>query len=143
MKAEAASTAPSSSPEADITVHNRLYHGHRYQAAMDEVLRVALRGLPGPWEASVYPVGRGWFRIDVVAPDGARWSMSVPAHEGPSAQDLAETVRAAGVRHCRLKVTECRRGAAIARDLGDTGQAGAAPAPAAGPPRDAPPGADE
>jgi len=92
-------------PESDggITIHNRLPPGHRYQAAMDQVFRVALRGLPGPWDASVYPVGRAWFRIDVVAPDGASWSTSVPVHEGPHAEDLADTVRAAGVRHCRLR----------------------------------------
>ena len=90
-------------PDGAITIHNRLPRGHRYQAAVDEVFRVALRGLPGPWDVSVYPVGRDWYRIDVVAPDGASWSTSVPVHGGPQAEDLADTVRAAGVRHCRLR----------------------------------------
>ena len=69
-------------PTQGITLHNRLHPGHRYQAAMDEVFRVALRDLPGPWDVSVHPVGRAWFRIDIIAPDGASWSMSVPVHEG-------------------------------------------------------------
>jgi len=91
-------------PESDggITIHNRLHLGHRYQAVMDEVLRVALRGLSGTWEISVYAVGRAWFRIDVVAPDGASWFISVPVHEGPRAEDLAGMARAACVRHSRL-----------------------------------------
>ncbi len=92
-------------PESDggITIHNRLHPGHRYRAAMDEVFRVALRGLPGPWDVSVYPAGRAWFRIDVVAPDGASWSTSVPVQQGPRPEDLGDTVRAACVRHCRLR----------------------------------------
>ena len=103
MKAKSpiATVAPES--DAGITIHNRLHPGHHYQAAMDEVFRVALRGLPGPWDVSVHPAGRAWFRIDVVAPDGASWSTSVPVDEGPSPEDLEDTVRAACVRHCRLR----------------------------------------
>ena len=85
-----------------ITIHNRLHPGHRYQSAVDEVFRIALRGLPGQWDVSVYPVGRAWFRIDVVAPQGASWSMSVPVHQGPRAEDLAGMVRAACVLPSRL-----------------------------------------
>jgi len=101
----------SATPESNgaITIHNRLSPGHRYHAAMDEVFRVALRGLPGPWDVSVYSVGRAWFRIAVVASDGASWSMSVPVHEGPLAVDLADTVRAACVRHCRLRPATAKR----------------------------------
>jgi hypothetical protein len=86
----------------DITIHNRLPAGHGYQATIEEVLRVALRDLPGPWDASAYTVGRAWFRIDVIAPDGARWSGWVPVHEGPQAENLADTVRAACLRRTSL-----------------------------------------
>ena len=119
MKSEAPAVPAPPESDGGITVHNRLHPGHRYQAAIDEVFRVALRGLRGTWEVSVCPVGRAWFRIDVVAPDGASWSMSVPVQEGPRAEDLADTVRAAGVRHCRLRPEKGTRGA---------GKAGAAPA---------------
>ncbi len=87
----------------EITVHNRLSPGHRYRAAMDEVFRVALRDLPGPWDVSVTANGRTWFRLDVVAPDGASWAMSVPVHVGPRPEDLAEEVRVARSRHSRLR----------------------------------------
>lgn len=70
---------------------------------MEEVFRVALRGLPGPWDVSVTANGRTWFRIDVVAPNGASWAMSVPVHVGPRPEDLAETVRVACSRHSRLR----------------------------------------
>jgi hypothetical protein len=102
-----APTAPAS--DGGITIHSRLHSGHRYQTAVDEIFRVALRGLPGPWDVSVYPVGRAWFRIDVVAPDGACWSMSVPVPEGPRAEDLADSVRAGCVRLCRLRLESGKR----------------------------------
>ena len=87
---------------AAITIHNRLHAGHRYRTAVEESFRSALDGLPGPWEVTVSPVGRAWFRVDVVAGDGATWSMSVPVHEGPRPEDLADVVRAACLRHRRL-----------------------------------------
>jgi hypothetical protein len=87
--------------DTGITVHNHLYPGHRYQAAMDEVFRVALRDLPGPWDVSVTATGRAWFRVEVIAPDGASWSMAVPVNEGPRNEDLAEAVRVACIRHSR------------------------------------------
>lgn len=92
-------------PESDtgITLHNHLSPGHRYRAAMEEVFRVALRDLPGPWDVSVTANGRTWFRIEVVAPDGASWAMSVPVHVGPRPEDLAETVRVACSRQSRLR----------------------------------------
>jgi hypothetical protein len=89
--------------DTGITLHNHLSPGHRYRAVMDEVFRVALRGLPGPWEVSVTANGRAWFRIDVVAPDGASWSMTVPVNVGPRSEDLAETVRVARSRQSRLR----------------------------------------
>jgi hypothetical protein len=98
MKAKDPPVPPPPQSDGGITVHNRLHAGHRYQAVMDEVLRVALEGFAGPWDVSIHPVGRQWFRIDVVAPDGATWSLSVPVHEGPGADDLADTVRAACLR---------------------------------------------
>jgi len=109
MKAKDTPAPVPSVSDGGITLHNRLYPGHRYQAAMEAVFRIALRGLPGPWDVSVYPVGRTWFRIDVVAPDGASWFISVPVHGGPRAEDLADTVRAACVRHCRLKPANGKR----------------------------------
>lgn len=109
MKTEAPPVPAPPESDGGITIHNRLHPGHRYRAAIDEVFRIALRGLPGPWDVSVYPVGRTWFRIDVVAPDGASWFISVPVHEGPRAEDLADTVRAACVRHCRLKPANGKR----------------------------------
>lgn len=94
-----------------ITLHNLLHRGHRYQAAMDAVFQRALGGLPGTWDVSAYPFGRAWFRIDVVAPDGAKWSLSVPVHEGPGPDELADTIRAACLRHSRLKPKGGTRGA--------------------------------
>ena len=90
----------------EITVHNRLDRGHRYLAAIDEVIRTGLRGQPGPWEVWVCPVGRAWFRVDVVGPDGARWSLSVPVHGGPRPEELADSVRAASVRPGRARPAE-------------------------------------
>lgn len=125
--------APAPEPSGGITLHNRLHSGHLYQTAIDEVFRTALRSLPGPWDVSAYPVGRAWFRMDVVAPDGASWSMSVPVHQGPRAEDLADTVRAACARHCRLHPENARRRAGRPGD----GAAGTSYlAPNAGSPRD-------
>lgn len=91
--------APPVSP-GEITLQNRLPPGHRYRAVMDEVVRIALRGLPGPWDVSASSWGRTLFRIDVGSPGRASWSISVPVYEGPNAGDLAAAVRAACLRHC-------------------------------------------
>jgi hypothetical protein len=114
--------APSAS-DAGITIHNRLPAGHRCHAAVDEIFRIALRDLTGPWDVSVHPVAQAWFRIDVVAPDGACWSTSVPVHGGPSPEDLADCVRTACVRHARRKPTMSKRPAAKPLDAsaGDRG----------------------
>jgi hypothetical protein len=97
-------------PEMDgVTIHNRLKAGHPY-ASIDEAFRTALRGLPGQWDVSVYPIGRTWFRIDVLSPDGASWSMSVPAHDGPRPEELADAVRAACARR-RLRPKAVVQGA--------------------------------
>jgi hypothetical protein len=98
-----AATAARTQSRQGIAIHSRLHARHPYRAAMDEVFPIALRGLPGPWDVSVYPVGRAWFRIDVVAPSAASWSLSVPLHEGPRGDDLANTIRAACLRHCVLQ----------------------------------------
>ena len=108
---DTAPPAPSTS-DGGITLHNRLSPGHRYQAAIDEIFRVALRDLPGAWDVSVYSIGRAWFRIDVVAPDGASWCMSFPVHQGPRAEDLAETVRVACIRRSRLRPPAAKPGKA-------------------------------
>jgi hypothetical protein len=50
-------------------------------------------------------------QIEVVAPDGASWSLAVPVNEGPQPQDLADTVRAAGVRRLQATGGERRAGA--------------------------------
>ena len=55
MKTEAPPVPAPPESDGGITIHNRLHPGHRYRAAMDEVFRVALRGLPGPWDVSVTP----------------------------------------------------------------------------------------
>lgn len=109
MKLEDPSAPASPASEGAIAIHNRLPPGHRCQTAVEEVLRVALRGLSGAWDVSIYPVDRTWFRVDVVAPSGATWSMSVRADEDPSSADLADTVRAACVRYCRLKPANGKR----------------------------------
>jgi len=103
VKRSAPHVPPPRASDGGVTIHNRLNPGHPYQAAVDQVFRLALDGLPGPWAVSASSVGRAWFRIDVVAPDGASWSMSVPVQHGPRPEDLGETVRAACVRHCRVK----------------------------------------
>ena len=107
-----------------ITFHNRLHPGHPYQTKMDDVLRVALRDLPGPWDVSAQALDRAWFRIDIVAPDRESWSLSVPVHEGPRLEDLADRVRAFCVRHCSLHPERAERpaggpgdGPAATRDL--------------------------
>lgn len=116
---------PGPAPESDrgITIHNRLQPGHRCAAAMDEVFRIALRDLPGPWDVSVYSAGQAWFRIDVVAPDGASWSTSVPVHGGPRPEELADTVRTACLRHARRKSTNTKRrsGKPVDGSAGDRG----------------------
>jgi hypothetical protein len=76
---------------------------------MDEVFRIALRDLPGPWDVSVTATGRAWFRIEITAPDGASWSMAVPVHVGPRAEDLADMVRVACIRHSRLRPAAAKR----------------------------------
>lgn len=97
-------------PETDgVTIHNRLRAGHPY-ASIDEAFRTALRGLPGRWDMSVYPIGRTWFRIDILSPDAASWSMSVPVHDGPRPEDLADAVRAACARR-RLRPKTAFEGA--------------------------------
>jgi hypothetical protein len=98
-------THPPASPaaEGEVTIQNRLPPGHRYRATVDEAVRAALSDVPGPWEVSAHSVGRAWFRVAIVAPDGASWSLSVPVHEGPRAEDLAATIRAACIRHSRRR----------------------------------------
>ena len=108
MKA-ASATSLAGAVKATVTIHNRLPAGHRWQAAIDPVFRAALNGLPGPWDISVHPVDRFWFRIDVVAPDGASWSISASTQEGPRIEDLADTIRAACVRHGRVKPANAKR----------------------------------
>jgi hypothetical protein len=93
---------PSSACEGSVTVNNRLYPGHRYRSAMDQVFERCLKDLSGHWDLSVYAMGGTWFRIDVVAPDGVRWSLSVPVHEGPRTEDLAQMIKAACIRHLRM-----------------------------------------
>ena len=109
MKTEDSPAPAPPASDGRIAIHNRLPPDHRCRAAVDEVFRVALRGLAGPWDVSIYPVDRAWVRVDVVAPDGATWSTSVRAEEGRPAEELADTVRAACVRHCRLEPASGKR----------------------------------
>ena len=123
MKAKAQPVPAAPGSLGGITIHNRLQPGDRCAAAMDEVFRIALRDLLGPWDVSVYSTGPAWFRIDLVAPDGASWSTSVPFHGGPRPEELAETVRTACLRHARRKSTNSKRraGKPVAGSLGDRG----------------------
>lgn len=89
--------------EPGLIVHDRLPEGHPYRSHLEEALRSALSDLRGSWEVSIIPVGRRFYNIEVVAPDGSRWSTAVPVPEGPRAEDLAERVRAACARRCPAK----------------------------------------
>jgi len=80
-------------PKAALTLQNRLPVGHRYRFRLEGALRAALADLSGPWDVSMYAVGRILIHIDVLAPGGSRWSLAVPVPEGPQAEDIAETVR--------------------------------------------------
>jgi hypothetical protein len=84
--------------ESGLIVHDRLPEGHPYRPHLEKALRRALSDLSGSWDVSIIPVGRRFYNIEVVAPDGSRWSTAVPVAEGPRAEDLAERVRAACAR---------------------------------------------
>lgn len=90
-------------PEAGLTLHNRLPLGHRYRLGLEGALRAALGDLSGPWDVSVYAVGRILIQLDVLAPAGSRWSLAVPVPEGPPAEDIAETVRVGCARLRRIE----------------------------------------
>jgi hypothetical protein len=89
--------------DAGLTLHNRLPVGHRYRLGLECALRVALGDLSGPWDVSVYAVGRILIQVDVLAPGGSRWSLAVPVPEGPSAEDVSETVRVGCARLRRIE----------------------------------------
>ena len=130
MKTEAPPVPATPVSDGEITLQNRLHPGHRYRAVMDEVVRIALRGLPGPWDVSACSVGCTLFRIDVGSPGGASWSISVPVYEGPAAGDVAAAVRAACLHHCGLRSDNGRAcsGEATAGSTGERDRgAGAAP----------------
>lgn len=114
MKTEAPPVPAAPVSDGEITLENRLPPGHRYRAVMDEVVRIALRGLPGSWDVSACSVGRTLFRTDVGSPGGASWSISVPVYEGPTAGDLAAAVRAACLRHCGLRFDNGKAGSSRA-----------------------------
>jgi hypothetical protein len=90
-------------PNLGLTLHNRLPVGHRYRPGLEGALRTALGDLSGPWDVSMYAVGRILIRVDVLAPGGSRWSLAVPVPEGPQAEDVAETVRVACARLRRIE----------------------------------------
>lgn len=89
--------------EPGLIVHDRLPEGHAYRPHLERALRSVLSDLPGSWDVSIIPVGRRFYNIEVVAPDGSRWSTAVPVPEGPRAEDIAERVRAACARRCPVK----------------------------------------
>jgi len=95
-----AATAP---VDREVTVHNRLSEGHRLRLPLEKALRLCLRELSGAWDVSVHEVGRILLQVDVVAPEGSRWSLAVPVPQGPQAEDIAEAVRAGCARLCRIK----------------------------------------
>lgn len=90
-------------PDPGVTVHDRLPLGHRYRRALEQALRASLRELSGRWDVSLRAVGRILVQVDVAAPDGSRWSLAVPAHQGPEADAIAETVRTGCVRLVRTE----------------------------------------
>jgi hypothetical protein len=90
-------------PDAGLTVHNRLPVGHQYRPGLEGALRTALGDLSGPWDVSMYAVGRILIQVDVLAPGGSRWSLAVPVPEGPQAEDIAETVRVGCARLRRIE----------------------------------------
>jgi hypothetical protein len=90
-------------PESGLTLHNHLPERHPYRLHLEEALRTALSDLTGSWDVSIIPAGRRLFTIEVVAPDASRWSVAVPVPEGPRAEDVADMVRAACARRCRVK----------------------------------------
>jgi hypothetical protein len=65
-------------PEAALTLHDRLPAGHRYRLCLEGAPRAALGDPSGPWHVSVYPVGRAWFSMDIVAADASRWCLAGP-----------------------------------------------------------------
>lgn len=84
--------------DAGVSIRNRLPEGHRYRLTLDRALRFWLRDLSGRWDVSVHAVGRILVQVDVVAPGGSQWSIAVPVPEGPRAEDVADTIRAACIR---------------------------------------------
>jgi hypothetical protein len=107
-------------PEAGLTLHNRLAVGHRYRLGLEGALRTALGDLSGPWDVSVYAVGRILIQVDVLAPGGSRWSLAVPVPEGPQAKDIAETVRVGCARLRRIEpVLSGSEGVSSGRETGE------------------------
>lgn len=91
---------PESAPlDPAVTVDDRLPQGHRYWQVLAEAIRSRLRDVSGPAHVSLRELGRILVQVDVVAPDGLRWSLAVPVHEGPEADDVAQIVRAGCALH--------------------------------------------
>jgi hypothetical protein len=98
MKGRKTVRAGSAAPEGSgLTLWSHLPAGHPY-AALTVSVEAALHDLPGRWDVAISPVGSTWIRVDVIAPDGANWSLSVPIEGGPGPVELADAVRTACAR---------------------------------------------
>jgi len=82
-----------------VTVDDRLPQRHRYRQVLAEAIRSRLGDVSGTARVSLRALGRILVQVDVVAPDGARWSLAVPVHEGPEADDVAQIVSAGCALH--------------------------------------------
>jgi hypothetical protein len=89
--------------ESGLIFDNRLPQGHALRPHLEDALRTALSDLPGSWKVSIIPFGRRVYNVEVVSPDGSRWSAAVPVPEGPPPQDVADMVRAACARRLPVK----------------------------------------
>lgn len=85
-----------------VTLQNRLSPKHPQRLVLQSAIRDALADLAGTWDVALEAPEGLSLVITVVAHDGSAWAMSWcnPAHGGP--ESIAETVRAACSRRCRL-----------------------------------------
>ena len=89
----------SPTPASRVTIDDRLPQSHRYSRTLAEAIRSRLGDVPGSALVVLRALGRILVQVDVVAPDGSRWSLGVPVHQGPDADAIAQIVKARCVPH--------------------------------------------